>query len=352
MRIARIEYFKVFIPWQASYREPMRRWRAAAHTTPEEEDAYVIVKVFTDDGLVGIGEGDRSLTATQQQGERLLRKSPLELDPWKLGRPWAHACFDLLGKALGVPVYRLLGTKVHERVPFAFWSPYETPEQTARHAEEGAARGFKVHKIKARPWDAVEQVKAIHAAAGPEYAVRIDPNCTFEQPAAAVRIARQLEDYNVECLEDPVTQTRPEWNRLIREKTTIPVALHHSDPANVLRHIKAEAIDYLNVGGTVERVFRAAHLAEAAGIPIWLQLEGHCYDIQTAFNLHLNAVLPNATLPQDTLPFLREASVVTEPLWPVDGYVAVPERPGLGIELDEAAVARYCVGTAACGAAA
>ena len=343
LRIEHIEYAKIFIPWQTSFREPMRQWRAAGRTTPEEEDAYVVVQAHTEDGLVGIGEGDRDLAAMRQQGERLLGKSPFELDPWKLGRPWAHVCFDLIGKALGVPMYRLLGTKVHQHIPFAYWSPYQSPEQTGRHAEEGAARGFTLHKIKARPWDAVAQVKAIRAAAGPAYGVRIDPNCTFEQPAVAVRIARQLEDENVECLEDPVTQTRPEWNRFIREKTTVPVALHNSDPQNVLRHIKAEAIDYVNVGGSVERVMRAAHLAEAAGLPIWLQIEGHCYDIQAAFNAHLNAVIANATLPQDTLPFLREASLVTEPLWPTDGFVDVPEKPGLGIELDEEAMARYRV---------
>ncbi|HEX2035779.1 MAG TPA: mandelate racemase/muconate lactonizing enzyme family protein [Chloroflexota bacterium] len=345
MRITRVEYVKVFVPWQPSFREPMRHWRAAAGTTPEEEDAYVVVKVYTDDGLIGIGEGNRDLAATRRQGERLLGQNPLELDPWRLERPWVHVCFDLMGKALGVPVYRLLGTKVHQRIPMAYWSPYEAPAQTARHAAEGAARGFKVHKIKARPWDAVEQVKAIHDAAGPQVAVRIDPNGTFEQPAVAVRIARQIEEYNVECLEDPVPKTRPEWNRFIREKTTVPVALHDFEVQNVLRHIKAEAIDYLNVGGsvglTVERAMRAAHLAEAAGVPIWLQLEGHCYDIQAAFNLHLNAVIPNATLAQDTLPFLREASIITEPLWPTDGFVAVPEKPGLGIELDEAALTRY-----------
>jgi L-alanine-DL-glutamate epimerase-like enolase superfamily enzyme len=152
-----------------------------------------------------------------------------------------------------------------------------------------------------------------------------------------------LEGYNVECFEDPVTQERAEWNRQIREKTIIPVALHSSRVLDILRHIRAEAVDYVNVGGSLETVFRAAHLTESAGIPIWIQIEGHCYDIQAAFNAHLNAVIPNATLPQDTLPFLREDTIVTEPLWPDDGFVKVPEKPGLGIELDEKKIRRYRV---------
>ena len=347
MRITHIEYSKVFIPWQRSFQEPMRAWRAASGTTPEEEDAYVVVQVHTDSGLVGIGEGNRDLALTRQEGERLLGTDPLTMDPWKLERPWAHVGFDLMGKALGVPMYRLLGTRVHQQIPMAYWSPYQAPEQTARHAEEGAARGFKVHKIKARPWDAVAQVQAIHGAVGAAMAVRIDPNGTFDLPAVAVRIAREIEPYNVECLEDPVTKLRPEWNRLIREKTTVPVALHDFEILNVMAHLKADAIDFLNVGGSrglnAERARRAAHVAEAAGVPVWLQIEGHCYDIQAAYNIHLNAVIPNATLAQDTLPFLREASIVREPLWPREGLVPVPEGPGLGIELDEAVMTRYRV---------
>ena len=347
MRITHIDYIRVYIPWQKSFQEPMRAWRAAANTTPEEEDSYIIVKVHTDDGLVGIGEGNRDMALTKQQGDALIGKDPRTLDPWKLERPWAHVGFDLMGKALGVPMYRLLGTKVHDRIPMAYWSPYQDPATTGIHAAEGAARGFKVHKIKARPWDCADQVRAIHDAAGPDMAVRIDPNGLFDLPAVAVRIAREIEQYNVECLEDPVMKHRPEWNRFIREKTSIPVALHDFEILNVFAHIKAEAIDYLNVGGSrglnAERALRAAHVAEAAGVPIWLQIEGHCYDIQAAYNVHLNAVIPNATLPQDTLPFIREDSIVTEPLWPTDGFVDVPEKPGLGIELDDAAIDCYRV---------
>ena len=115
-----------------------------------------------------------------------------------------------------------------------------------------------------------------------------------------------------------------------------------------MAHLKADAIDYLNVGGSrglnAERAPpRRRTSPRPPGCPIWLQIEGHCYDIQAAYNIHLNAVIPNATLAQDTLPFLREASIVREPLWPREGLVPVPEGPGLGIELDEQALARYRV---------
>jgi len=343
MKITRITCMKVFIPWQESFKEAMRQWRASSKTTPEEEDAYIIIQVYTDEGLVGLGEGGRDLKRIQAQAERFIGKSPFEVNPYQLGMPFVHAMFDLIGQALGVPVYELFGGKRHDKVPVAYWSPYLPPKETAKHAEEGKRRGFKVHKIKARPWDAVEQVKAMATAAGNDYAIRIDPNCLFETPATTVRIDHELAGYNVECFEDPVDKTRMEWFRLLREKCRIPICLHSGDPRAIHEATKCDAIDYVNIGGTPQRIFKAAAVAEAAGCPVWLQNEGHCLDIVAAFDAHLGAAIPNATLPFDTLPFLREGSIAENPLEPHAGFFDVPNAPGLGIKLDSKVIERYRV---------
>jgi L-alanine-DL-glutamate epimerase-like enolase superfamily enzyme len=348
MKITRVECMRVFVPWQDTFKEPMRHWRAMMKTTPEEEDAYVIVQVHTDEGLVGIGEGGRSVEETERQAQNYLGKNPLEVDLFQLRRPWSHALLDIAGKALGVPAYRLLGTGKHrDRVPVAFWSPYQSPEETARHAEEGARRGFTHHKIKARPWDAVAQVQQMTRAAGPSYQIRIDPNELFINPATTVRIDDGLRDFpNVECFEDPVPKRHPEWYALLRQKCRIPLAIHTSDTRLILDHLRRDGVDYVNVGGTIAAAIRAAALAEAAGCPVWLQFEGHCYDIQAAFDAHVGAAIPNASLPYDTLPFIREASISREGYSHAvkDGHMAVPEAPGLGITLDLEACARYRVG--------
>lgn len=343
MKITAIDCVKVFVPWQPSLQDAMRRWRAASGTTPEEEDAYVLVEAHTDVGIIGIGEGGRSVEQTKAQAERFLGKNPLEMDPLTHGRPWAHVLFDIIGQALECPVYRLLGGKHRDKVPVAYWSPYLPPAETAKHAEEGASRGFKVHKIKARPWDAAAQVKAIAAAAGPDYAIRIDPNQTFAHPSTVVRIDREVEGYNVECFEDPVDKTRLEWWALLRQKCRVPLALHSSNPMAILNAARHLAIDYVNVGGSPLGILRAAAVAEAAGCPVWLQTEGHCLDIQAAFDAHVGAAIPNATLPYDTLHFLREGHVVQNPLEPKDGFLPVPEGPGLGIRLDRKWVENYRV---------
>jgi len=338
MKITKVEQMRVFVPWQDSYKEPMVSWRGMSGTTPEEEDSYVIVQVHTDEGIVGIGEGGRSMAQTEQQAQQYIGKNPMELDMFKLGRPWAHAFLDIAGKALGVPAYRLIGNGKHrDRVPVDYWSPYLPPEETRKHAEEGAKRGFKLHKIKARPWDTVWQVKVMTEAGGPDYKIRIDPNEKFNTLSETVRIDDALQEYpNVECFEDPVPKAHPEWYGILRQKCRAPLAIHTTDTRLILNHLRHNGIDIVNVGGTINRVIRAAAMADAAGCPVWIQMEGHCYAIQAAFNAHIGAAVPNATLPYGMRPFIREACITKEGYGFAveDAHMPVPEDPGLGISLD------------------
>lgn len=343
MIITKIEYMKIFIPWQESMKEAMQSWRARSGTTPEAEDAYVIVQVHTDEGLIGLGEGGRNIQQVKRQGDQFIGKNPLQCNPYQLHYPFVHAMFDLMGQALGVPAYQLLGGKYRDKVPVAYWSPYLPPKETAKHAEEGRQRGFTVHKIKARPWDAVEQVKAMAAAAGNDYAIRIDPNETFEQPSTTVRIDHDLEGYNVECFEDPVPKAHLEWYALLRQKCRIPMAIHTSDIRLILQAAKLDAMDFVNIGGPPQRVWQASAVCEAAGCPLWIQNEGHCLDISAAFDAHLGAATKNASLPYDTLHFLRQGYIAENPLTPKDGFITVPNEPGLGVKLDKKAVERYRV---------
>lgn len=339
-----IDYMRIFVPWKASLQDPMGRWRALSGTTPEDEDAYAVIRVHTDEGLIGLGEGGRSIAEAKVQCEPYIGADPTKLPWFELEPPLLHAVVDIVGQALGVPACHLLGGRYRDQVSVAYWSPYLPPEETARHAEEGLSLGFKVHKIKARPWDAAQQVQAIAKATEPGYQIRIDPNETFALPATAARIDRQIAGYPVECLEDPVPKSRPEWWEWLRAKCDVPVALHSSDTRLIAQMGRRNAIDYVNVGGVPNRAKAAAAVAQAFGCPVWVQFEGHCLDIAAAFNVHVAAAIPNATLASDILHFLREAYLAQEPLAPREGLVDVPEAPGLGVVLDEALVNRYRVG--------
>jgi L-alanine-DL-glutamate epimerase-like enolase superfamily enzyme len=350
MRITDVDVMRVFVPWKRSFRDAMRDWRTMLNTTPEEEDAYVIIRVRTDEGIVGIGEGGRSVTQAKREARGFISQNPLDLDMYSLRAPWVHAVFDIVGQALGVPVYRLLGTKVRDHIPVAYWTPYQDLEGTRKHAEEAVRAGFTVIKIKARPWDVVEKARAIHEVTGSDCRIRIDANSHFTTVAETVRIERALRGCNIECFEDPipknhVTSTYP----LLRQKCVIPLALHCNDLNLIFDAARSNAVDFFNTGGNLDRgtggtpefVLKAAAVAEAAGIPVWLQFEGHCLDVAAAFDAHLGAVIPNATMPFDTLPFLREAGITAAGMPVEKGAMQVPESPGLGVTLDDRLVTKY-----------
>jgi L-alanine-DL-glutamate epimerase-like enolase superfamily enzyme len=219
------------------------------------------------------------------------------------------------------------------------------PEETAKEAEKAAKTGFKVHKLKARPHDIVKQAELITKAAGPDYQIRVDPNFTFETPETATRLAMELEAYNIECFEDPVNwRTYFDWYVAARQQTKIRMAHHLGNPSDVFNAFKAQAVDCVNIGGGVAGVLKCAAVAEAANASIWHQMAGLSLGIHAAFAVHVGCTIPNATMPCDELPFIHENDLIGGGLEVKDGGFLVPEGPGLGIQLDEAALQYYRVG--------
>ena len=191
----------------------------------------------------------------------------------------------------------------------------------------------------------METVRLMKDAAGPEYTVGVDPNTAFQRPSVAARLADELEPIGtVANFEDPVRKNNLDWYRLLREKTHIPIALHLGPPGGVLNALKAECIDYVNLGGPAQQVKKAAALAEADDVPCWVQMGGLCLGVLAAYSVHVQATIPNATLPCDELPFTRVADVVDGALVVEDGHFVLPEGPGLGVKLDMATVDKYRTG--------
>jgi L-alanine-DL-glutamate epimerase-like enolase superfamily enzyme len=337
VHITRIETMQVAVPYKAA----IRKYRPTEHT----DRPILLVKIHTDENIIGWGEGFRSQNIDALIPD-LIGKDPLAINLAETEVPLACALYDIAGKALNVPAYRLIGAKYRDQVPVGWWSPHMEPEDTAREAEIGAKLGFTTHKLKARPWDIVRQVELITKAAGPNFSILIDPNFTFESLPATIKIARQIEQYNIFCFEDPFPwMPNLAQYHLLRQKTDIPVAVHlGAAHPNVLNVLKADAADLLNTGGNVAIMQQISAAADAAGLPVWHQLMGLSLGIGAAFAVHVTATVRNATLPSDILPFTREHDLLAgEWMHPVNGHIAVPEGPGLGIEVDERLVERYRV---------
>lgn len=336
MKITQIEEFVTAVPHIPS----IEKSRPGHYL----EQPISLIKVYTDEGICGVGEGGRGGSLASLEAE-WTGVDPMQVNLGDKGGAMIMALYDIVGKALGVPAWKLMGSKHWARVPVGWWSPPLEPREFAAMAEEGAKRGFKTHKLKARPWNIVETVKLMTKAAGPDYGIIVDPNFSFGDLSTSLRLAESLEPYNIEAFEDPF-QYLPGWYqyRDFRRHTRIRLAPHLGDPQMVLSAIRAEAADCFNLGGNVERAQICAGMAAAAGMPVWLQVVGLGLGVSGAYGTHVHATIPNATIPSDSLHFTRENDLIDGVLTPVDGFVTVPDAPGLGVELDMEAVEKYRVG--------
>jgi muconate cycloisomerase len=321
----------------------------------------VILRLHTDEGLTGIGEAPKgvpeaSVLAARQQFEGRdlwsfnLQELPLETmwfaDP-AVYSAYEMALFDLMGKALGVPVYRLFGGKYRDRVPVSRCSGRMTPDHAAETARETVAQGYSVLKMQATGDDELaDRLEAIQDAVGDDLAIVVDPNQRFGNPARLMERVTELERRgitNVQCFESPFDQGNLDWYALARGKMTTPIALHLNDMPSVKEAIKHEACDWMNLSGTMMDTFKMGAMASAAGIPTW-HGSGVDLGIAEAAHTHVAAACKSMTLTSDICgETLRVDDLIVEPLAIEDGHVSVPEGPGLGVTLDEDAIARYRV---------
>ena len=336
MKITHIDQFVTAVPHIPEIQK--------SRPTDYEERPITILQVHTDEGICGLGEGGRgqSFDGIEQEW---IGVAPLSLNLTTMGGAMAMALFDIVGKALGVPAHRLMGSKHWDRVPVGCWSPPLEPREFAAMAETGARQGYQTHKLKARPWNIVETVELMTQAAGPDYGIIVDPNFTFRDLSTSLRLAEQLEKYNIQAFEDPF-QYLPGWHqyRDFRRHCRIPLAPHLYDSKQIISAVRAEGADMFNTGGTVEQTLINAGIAEAAGMPVWLQVVGLGLGVSGAYGTHVHAVIRNATIPSDVLHFTRVNDLVGGAMAPVQGCVEVPDTPGLRVELDMAAVEEYRAG--------
>ncbi len=331
MKVTRIDMFPLDVPFTEHVRPHMER--ALTHGT-----RLYVYKVYTDTGLTGVGEGPRD----DDKIPRYINKNPYDflLDDTSLGIQMA--LYDVIGKHAGVPVYRLLGQKIRDYVPIAWWSIDMPPEDWVEEAKTAMQLGYKAYKVKARPWrDIVEQVEALSKTVPEDFKLTVDANSYFLNAGKAVPILEKLERYPiVDCFETPIPQGDVEGYKTIRGKVKRLIAVHFGVPPPITA-IREDICDAFIIGGPAGNVLRQAAVAAEANKPFWLQMVGS--GITAAFVLHLGAALSHAIMPAITCHELWVDDLITERIEVHGGYAQVPEKPGLGVEFDEATVERYKV---------
>lgn len=371
MKITRVETIPVSVPIDQG--RAVRGGRGAHTVSP-----FVLVRLHTDEGLVGLGEvsctpiwsGEDQVTAIHCI-EHYLAPQLLGADPTEVERLSARmarvlagnvftkaglemALWDLVGKAAGLPLYRIFGGPVRDFVPTKFSVSGLEPPKAAAIAAWAVEQGFTAMKVKVgiEPEQDVARVRAVREAVGPDVRLGVDANGGWS-PRVAVQTIRRLCEFGISFAEQPVAPLDVAWLADVRRQVPVPIMADESlytlqDAMALARAGAADVLSiYIGKGGGIGPGRKVAALAEAAGLvcTVGSNLE---LGVASAAMIHLAMASPGIdaeSFPCDVLgPFFYEGDVLADPL-PISAGSARPhERPGLGVELDEALVARYRVG--------
>lgn len=333
---------------------------------------HVLVKIHTDEGIIGLaeapprphvyGETQKSIcTAIEEKmAPNLIGMNPFDLERihHKMERVKYNmtvkgaidvALHDIIGKIVGIPIYRLLGGWNPEKVALSWMMGIMETGDMAREAKEFYSRGFKAFKIKAGfdPQRDIENFRAIREAVGDDAILYIDANQGYS-PFDAIRAINSMKELGLAYAEEPVLVSAGKMRLKVAESISVPIAGDEScfTPAMVAREISEGAI-----GLVVVKIARTGYynsrkiiaLCEQAGIPCVVGSQGDA-GLGTVAAVHFAKAFMNINYPIENSYFLRlEDDLLEEPLKIENGFIEISEGPGLGVEIDEEKLERYRV---------
>lgn len=338
---------------------------------------WVFVRVQTDAGITGVGEASVEgkemavCAAVDELARQIIGRDATRIEQnwqimyrhgfWRGGivllsalSGIEQALWDIAGKELGVPVYRLLGGACRDRVQLYPHCGGATAEALAANGAALVARGWRALKIgslgyedyatEARCIEAVvARVAALREAVGPDVLIGMDCHGRHT-PVQAIQLMRALVPYDLAFVEEPVPPDNVQaMQRVARAETGVPLATGERlftkwGYRELLEAQYADIIqpDVCHCGGLLESR-KIAAMAET----YYVQVAPHNPNgpVATAASLHLSACLPNFRILEYAESQPWRDQVLMEPLEIVDGWVALPTKPGLGVELNEEAIA-------------
>ena len=331
---------------------------ALKQSTSWSKRNWCFVKVYTDEGITGLGEGS-GWPRVVETAINDLKPIVIGEDPMNIERIWQKmlvstmgagmtgtpgsgsmnaidmALWDIKGKALNTPVWNLLGGKVRDRI--RAYGHAKTPERALELKERGltAVKTGGVHRT-------VEKVDAIRKAVGDEMDIMVDAHGPpWFTTKDAIVIGKALEPYKLLFYEDPVPPDNIEALQRVQDNVDIPIAAgeRHSHIWGVRQLIEREIVDVVQpdtgrIGG-ISQMMKIAAMAEAHYITV-APHSGSLGPVAEYAAIHVLAAIPNALILErvhDDVPVRYD---VTLPhIETIDGHIQVPDRPGLGVDIDE-----------------
>lgn len=336
---------KVHLTWVCVPFRP----RAARHMIRELDHwkYFEICQVELDCGVTGFGETMLFYNwgrVTVDSIRRVLGRNVAEL-MWddSLGAGLQQALFDAAGKLYDLPIHCLLGSRRRDRVPLSWWAVDMPGEDWAAECEEAIQQGYTSLKTKPRPWFDLKQQCRVLAESLPEgFKVGLDFNASLLDSERALPYLREVEQFPcVSTFEEPILKDDFEGYRRLRRGIRTPIALHSGKPP-IFDAVANDICDgfVLSRGGASD-ILEQAHVAAAADKPFWLQQVGT--GITAAFSLHCAAVSSHAKWSATTCHQLFAHPMIRSGIAVENGLAAIPDAPGLGVELDQDALESFAV---------
>src|SRR5713101_4820786 len=353
---------------------PVERPHKMSFTTLEAVN-FVFLRLETADGLVGWGEAAclGGPTWSEESSESIAATIERYIVPWLVGRdasgievlsremarrvqgnPFARAAvemalWDLNGRALGVPVHRLLGGRVRDRVPLSWSLAVADAGAEIEEARAKVAGGHRIFKIKtaARPvGEDVERVRRLREALGPDVSLRIDANQGWDRPTA-LRAIRALEPFGLDFVEQPVPRWDFEGMAEIGRRVNVPIMADEScfSPQDAFAIARLGGVSILGLKVTKSAgligSMAIARIAEAAGMGCYVGCMIET-SLGTAAYLHVALAAAPVTWGCELFgPLLLKGDVVRQPVRYADGAIVALDGPGLGVEVDEGALEEW-----------
>ncbi len=301
---------------------------------PSHRTVYV---VHTNNGLIGLGEG--GTTEPDEILKKYVGTNPFDWIGDETSLALGTAMYDLMGKAAGVPVYKLFGQKYRSWVPVGSWTVSTHPKRMAQAIQEYTKRGYTWLKFHLSPFENIfDQMDAMEAVAPEGFRIHLDFTMGGTDDHM-FDILERLSKYRIMgCFEDPLNEKDLPGYIELRKRTKLPVVYHHS-PLGATQEIVMRAADIYMLGhAKIGSAVRSAGLFAAANLPFMVQnVGGH---ITRAMSTHMHAAFPTASFHFFCDAETWKTDVVKERQDPVNGLLRVSEAPGLGVTLDRDALKR------------
>lgn len=340
---------------------------------------HVIVKVFTDEGIIGIGEV-RPNNPHQNEttwsviaaiktfyGPLLLGQDPFninkincEMDQILPENPHAKtaidlALYDILGKATKLPLYKLIGGLCHDKVPLKFPLGQGGKEYILEEAQRVIEEtGAKYLKVKIGPFDRlgidIENIEAIRGKYGDKIKIQVDANGAYNSVYEVIKVVKEIKEFDIVLFEQPLQKWNLEGMSELVKRIEIPILVDESvfSPYDALKVIKSRSADVINIkipkAGGITGAKKIAHIAYAAGMPVFVGSTTET-GIGGAAGIHFYLSTENMW-PACACMFgsymLVHDLVTPETRFKMkDGFVLPPSNPGLGVEIDEEALKKF-----------